>query len=369
MSSFRCFFEILFALLNIATLPFVGTCLAEINIAIVTPRQSKANGETLLLYGNQGLVSALLAIETVNNKSDTACDYLKLGDSLQQMLRIIPYYSSKIRIGRNTRSASSIIMSELLSIISIDYLNTNVDIVDSTNYLQSMESLKDDKVDLSSEIMLTPDDAALGNDYAFDYFMPGYESKLGIYLHIPEKIRISDRSVSHYLYSDVLRPYLPPLGTNVIKEGRYLVAFLSCDICELSRTHLRGLKRLSLPSATSCSYKDSIPTTYSYDSKKLGGYTCDFPIKKSYIFARKTLRTQFPAISTLIERVKLSTEDLEQILNYHSDLSLGVKHWLSSNNETWSKWMIGCNYIAVYLRSKIHDVDKAINALFTKFHS
>ena len=70
MSSFRRFFEILFALLNIATLPFVGTCLAEINIAIVTPRQSKANGETLLLYGNQGLVSALLAIETVNNKSD-----------------------------------------------------------------------------------------------------------------------------------------------------------------------------------------------------------------------------------------------------------------------------------------------------------
>ena len=33
------FFEILFALLNIATLPFVGTCLAEINVAIV--RQGK----------------------------------------------------------------------------------------------------------------------------------------------------------------------------------------------------------------------------------------------------------------------------------------------------------------------------------------
>ena len=69
MSSFRCFLWLLFAILNVAVLPFVGANLAEINIAIVTPRQSKANGETLL-YGNQGLVSALLAIETINNKSD-----------------------------------------------------------------------------------------------------------------------------------------------------------------------------------------------------------------------------------------------------------------------------------------------------------
>ena len=90
MSSFRCFFEILFALLNIATLPFVGTCLAEINIAIVTPRQSKANGETLLLYGNQGLVSALLAIETVNNKSDGYFDNILPNTTLRY-----EFYDSK----------------------------------------------------------------------------------------------------------------------------------------------------------------------------------------------------------------------------------------------------------------------------------
>ena len=67
MSCFRCFLWLLFAILNVAT--FAGASLEELNIAIVTPRQSKANGETLL-YGNQGLVSALLAIETINNKSD-----------------------------------------------------------------------------------------------------------------------------------------------------------------------------------------------------------------------------------------------------------------------------------------------------------
>ena len=105
----------------------------------------------------------------------------------------------------------------------------------------------------------------------------------------------------------------------VVNEGRYLVAFLSCDTCELSRSYSRGLPRLSLPSPRSCSYKESKSTTYSYDSKKLGNYKCDFPTKNSYIVTRKHLRNQYPAISTLIERAKLSTETLSNF-KFHERL-------------------------------------------------
>ena len=369
----------------------------------------------------QKSVNALMGKYVANNQNvwQAACDFLKIGSNFQQMVKIMPKYNKNVRMGRNVRSASSMVISELFSIISLKYLNTGVEIIDSTNDLQSMELLKDDIVDLSSETFLIPDDTTLENDNVFDYFPSGYNSQLGIYLHIPDRIDISEHSVNHYLYSDVLKTFLPPLGTvnadvtacllwwcngghyipkqcqdaddscgeilvvggldylhhkwsilaevihnlelpmgitfvtketldSVIRGDRYLVAFLSCEMCELSRSYSRGLTRLALPStveASSCSYQESIPTTYSYDSKKLGSYNCDFPRKNSYIVARKSLRNQFPAISTLVDRIHLSKEDIEAILNFHENLSIGVEQWISLNNETWSKWMIGCTNV------------------------
>ena len=111
---------------------------------------------------SQESINNLMQMYAENNQDmwKTACDYLKLGNNVQKMLRLMPKYHKNVRIGRNVRSASSIIMVELVRVISTDYLNTGVEIVDSTNALQSMEFLNNDEIDLSSEIFLTPDDSS-----------------------------------------------------------------------------------------------------------------------------------------------------------------------------------------------------------------
>ena len=88
MNSFLCFLQLfLFAIFNIVH-PYVFAKNTELNIAIVTPRQSQANGGPLL-YGTQGLVSAIVAIETINNKSDGYFD-----DILPNTTLKFEYYDS-----------------------------------------------------------------------------------------------------------------------------------------------------------------------------------------------------------------------------------------------------------------------------------
>ena len=76
-----------------------------------------------------------------NNQNvwQAACDFLKIGSNFQQMVKIMPKYNKNVRMGRNVRSTSSMVISELFSIISLKYLNTGVEIIDSTNHVDLIQ--------------------------------------------------------------------------------------------------------------------------------------------------------------------------------------------------------------------------------------
>ena len=130
---------------------------------------------------------------------ETACQFLKDDANLQPILQMIPKGKQAepkiLRIARNNESISSVVISKVIEIMSEEYLETKVDIVDTSSDAESMDRLIGDKIDLISEIFLNEQQSPEINTY--DYHDVGLNMRLGIYLHIPKSLSIKINDVNH----------------------------------------------------------------------------------------------------------------------------------------------------------------------------
>ena len=185
---------------------------------------------------SQNAVDAMLVAQKQNpNYFTVACNFLSDDSNLQPLLAYIPAYetTNTLRISVNSNSISSIIIGRLIQVFCEDDFGTNVDIILSNNDLESMDYLMRDKVDLVSEVFQQEknrDTNAVSSQYNF--YPVGTSSTIQLLVSIPKHLNVDPNSVSHWLYSNTLVPYLPRVGTIrsdyhacllwFCKDGRYI---------------------------------------------------------------------------------------------------------------------------------------------------
>ena len=129
---------------------------------------------------------------------ETACQFLKDETNLQPILQMIPEEQQSepiLQIARNNESISSVVISKVIQIMSEEYFETKVHIVDTSSDAESMDRLIGDKIDVISEIFLNEQKSPEINTY--DYHDVGLNMRLGIYLHIPKSSSIKIDDVNH----------------------------------------------------------------------------------------------------------------------------------------------------------------------------
>jgi len=183
----------------------------------------------------------LAAYDKTQNAFQVACDFLKVDANLQTMLTYIPTLQTDmtLRIAENTNSVSSLVISKLITILCEDHLETKVSIISSYSDLESMDRLGSDKVDLVTEVLLKKTDGnvnAATSQYNFREVGPFSERNL--YLNIPKSLKITEASVNHWLYSNILALHLPPIGTFPSDIDACTLWF--CDQGRYTPTHCKG---------------------------------------------------------------------------------------------------------------------------------
>eukprot|EP00943_MAST-04B_sp_MAST-4B-sp1_P006480 g6480.t1 len=163
----------------------------------------------------------------------------------------------------------------------------------------------------------------------------------------PEKMSILIEMIQNLNLPFVINFVTNDVLALALSNEQYVIAFFSCDTCLDTKHFSVDLPYISLPEISK-SCETSTDTTYEYDRKILGAYNCDFPVAFTHTVAKKNLYETFPAVHTLIKRMRLTNDDITTMSIFMNatfvdrDLTLSVRNWMSNKEQVWSKWMIGC---------------------------
>ena len=150
----------------------------------------------------------------------------------------------------------------------------------------------------------------------------------------------------------------------ITNQNQYVIAFLSCDLldtsgeatgvhtCLSTKQYINNMvsdPMIAFP-RISKDCQTTVETSYLYDNKKLGDYSCNFPKTNAYIVAKKNLKVSFPAVYTLLNRMNFTHNDISQMSKYvfnnkvsnTTALADNVKAWMLKNSNITSSWSIGC---------------------------